>query len=67
MFAVLTSLVDASYPYVSLSFCLVHISFVHIVYLLRVRVCAYVLFVGLGVQRHLLNYEQFQSSCHLVY
>lgn len=47
-------------PMRSLSFCLVHISFVPIVHLLCVRVCAYVLFVGLGVQRHLLNYEQSQ-------
>lgn len=39
VFTVLTSLVDASYVYASLSFCLVHIPFVHIVYLLRVRVC----------------------------
>lgn len=39
VFAVLTSLVDASYAYVSLSFCLVHSSFVPIVYLLCPSMC----------------------------
>lgn len=41
VFAVLTSLIN--YAYASLFFCLVHLPSVHIVYLLPVRVCAYVL------------------------
>lgn len=68
VFAVLTSLVNASYAYVSLSFCLVHITFVHIVPLLRARVCAYVLLVwecsGICLT---MNNPGPLSSCVLVY